>query len=180
MKRILIIAVLALAGAMPAAAQTEKALPIDAFYGTWTGGGVAENDDSVYFRTTARDFDVVIGPAGSGFRIDWTTVIRKGGDPNRPDIHRNQTTRTMVPTGKPGVWRCSDSGDPLTDREVCWSRLHDRTLAVYIMTVDEDGIYTLQQYDRTLSGAGMKLRFRSLSDGERERVVTGQLVKSGK
>ena len=47
------------------------------------GGGIAENDDSIYFGVTARDFDVTIGPAGNGFSVEWTSVIRGGDDPKQ-------------------------------------------------------------------------------------------------
>ena len=45
-------------------------LTIDAFFGSFSGGGVSENEDSIYFATTARDFDVKISPAANGFKID--------------------------------------------------------------------------------------------------------------
>ena len=54
-------------------------LPVSAFFGTYSGGGVAENEDSIYFAVTARDMDVVIRPAGAGFNVTWTSVIRRGG-----------------------------------------------------------------------------------------------------
>ena len=53
-------------------------LGIKAFFGNFQGGGVAENDDSLYFGVTARDFDVDIQPTGQGFSVKWTSVIRGG------------------------------------------------------------------------------------------------------
>lgn len=126
-------------------AFAQQTLPIGAFFGVWSGGGVAENEDSIYFRSTARDFDVTIRPEGAGFRIDWTTVIRKGGDPDKPDIRRRNSTKTLMPTGEPGVFRGTASGDPLEGKEMYWARLQKNTLSLFLMTVDKDGIYTLQQ-----------------------------------
>ena len=60
------------AGAASAADPNSTAL-----YGKFQGGGIAENDDSIYFGITARDFDVTIGPAGNGFSVEWTSVIRR-------------------------------------------------------------------------------------------------------
>ena len=168
----------AIAAGAPASAQ--QTLSIGTFFGAWSGGGVAENEDSIYFRSTVRDFDVTIRPAGAGFRIDWTTVIRKGGNPDKPDIRRRKSTKTLMPTGTPGVFHGTDSGDPLSGKEMYWARLDRNTLSLFLMMVDKDGIYTLQQYDRTLSGTGMRLSFKSLSDGDRQREVTGRLIKSGK
>ena len=180
MKRIVLTLAFLLTIAASPAAFAQQTLPIGAFFGVWNGGGVAENEDSIYFRSTVRDFDVTIRPAGAGFRIDWTTVIRKGGNPDKPDIRRRKSTKTLMPTGTPGVFHGTGSGDPLSGKEMYWARLDKNTLSLFLMTVDSDGVYTLQQYDRTLSGTGMQLTFKSLSDGDRQREVTGRLIKSGK
>ena len=68
---------------LPAAAAD---LPLDAFYGRYQGSGIAENRDSLYFGVTVRDLDVLIGAEGSGFFVEWTSVIRSGGDPANPDV----------------------------------------------------------------------------------------------
>ena len=66
-------------------AMAVENLPAAAFFGTFQGSGYAENRDSLYFGTTVRDLDVVIAPAGAGFSVTWTTVIRGGGDPDKPE-----------------------------------------------------------------------------------------------
>lgn len=155
-------------------------LTIDAFFGTFSGGGVSENEDSIYFATTARDFDVTIAPAGTGFKIDWTSVIRKGGDPSKPEIRKRKSSKTLRATGATGVFHCATSGDPLKGQEMCWANINGSTLSLYIMRVNKKGVYALQQYDRTLSGTGMKLVFKSTRSGERVRTVTGRLVKTAR
>jgi hypothetical protein len=164
------------APAFPAAAQN---LSIAAFYGTYTGFGVAENEDQAYFAMTPRDFDVVTAPAGDGFTLTWTSVIREGGDPKSPNVRRKTSTRTFVPTGK-GTWRAKENGDPLDGGEVSWARIVRTTLTVYALTVAADGTYEVQRYDRTLSGTGMDLTFTRLKDGERARRVKGKLVKQAR
>lgn len=154
-----------------------KDLTIDAFFGKFSGGGVAENDDSVYFAVTSRDFDVEIRPQGRGFRVAWTSIIRRGGDPSNPKVRRKQSTKTLMPTASPGVFHGSESGDPLKGKELYWARINGNTLTVFLMTINKRGVYELQQYDRTLSGMGMKLLFRSWRDGDRLRSVSGRLVK---
>ena len=81
MKRTIAFTMLLLAGLLPGWAGTFAAqnLPPQAFFGRFSGGGIASNADSLYFAVTARDFDVTIAPAGRGFRVDWTSVIRRGG-----------------------------------------------------------------------------------------------------
>lgn len=167
---------LMLAGGGPGRAQ--ETLPIEAFFGTFSGGGVADNRDSVYFAVTARDFDVTIQPDGPGFRIEWTTVIRRGGTPGNPDVRRRKAVKVLHPTATKTVFRCTDSGNPLDGRELCWARIEKTTLSMFVMTVDKDGVYQLQQYDRTLSGTGMRLVFKSMRDGDQLRTVHGRLVKS--
>ena len=153
-------------------------LSISAFFGKFSGGGIAQNADSVFFALTTRDFDVDIGPSGKGFTINWTSVIRRGGDPDKPDVRRKSTTKLFNPTANPGVFHCADSGDPLAGKEMCWARIEKNTLSIFVMVVDKNGVYELQQYDRTLAGAGMELVFKSFRDGDRLRSVSGQLIKT--
>lgn len=153
-------------------------LPMAAFYGKFSGGGIAHNADSEFFAMTTRDFDVVIEPNSGGVRINWTSVIRRGGDPMKPTVRRRRSSKILRPTATPNVFHCADSGDPLQGKEMCWARIDGNTLSVFLMTVGKDGIYELQQYDRTLSGTGMTLLFRSWRDGDRLRSVSGRLVKN--
>jgi hypothetical protein len=157
-----------------------KDLPISAFYGSFSGGGIAHNADSEYFAMTTRDFDVVIKPESGGVRINWTSVIRRGGDPQNPKVRRRSSSKLLRSTGTPNVFHGSKSGNPLKGKELCWARIDRNTLTVFLMTVSKEGVYELQQYDRTLSGTGMKLLFRSWRDGDRLRSVSGRLVKTAR
>ncbi len=177
MKWMIAVSMLLLTAAPALAGQN---LSVEAFFGRYSGGGIASNEDSLFFAVTARDFDVTIAAAGRGFRIDWTSVIRGGGTPDKPRIRRKSATKIFMPTGRPSVFHGTQSGDPLAGKEMCWARVTGRTLSVFLMTVDQDGIYELQQYDRTLSGSGMDLVFRSSRDGDRLRTVKGKLVKVAK
>jgi hypothetical protein len=150
---------------------------IKAFFGTFQGGGVANDADSLYFGVTARDFDFQIAPSGNGFEVKWTSVIRGGGTPSKPDVRRKTTSLTFAPTGRQGIWRAAESGDPVGGGTAAWARIGGNTLSVYLMVVLDDGRYELQQYDRTLTGQGMELVFRRLRDGEQVRTVKGRGVK---
>lgn len=155
-------------------------LDIKAFHGKFEGGGVAQNEDSLYFGVTARDFDVEIGPDGDGFKLTWMSVIRSGGTPGTPNARRKSSSLTFRPTDRPRVWRAATSGDPVTGGQAAWARISENTLTVYLMVVRDDGAYELQQYDRTLGARGMELVFTRLRDGEKVRTVKGLLVKVGK
>jgi len=152
-------------------------LSFKAFFGKFQGGGVAENDDSLYFGVTARDFDVDIQPASSGFSIAWTSVIRSGGTPEKPASRRKTSMRTFKATARTGIWQAVESKDPVEGGELCWARIKDDTLTVYLMVVRDDGVYELQQYDRKLLATGMEMSFTRLRDGDKVRRVKGRLVK---
>lgn len=183
MKRILILAA-ALLVMIPATMGTATAaedLPLSAFFGKFSGGGVAQNRDSIYFAVTARDFDVTIAPTpGNGFRVDWISVIRHGGKADRPQIRRKTSSKTLTATGTTGAFRGANNANPLDGGEMCWGYIRGNTLTVFLMRIDKGGNYELQQYDRTLTDTGMKLVFRSMRNGETVRTVTGRLVRTGK
>ena len=154
-------------------------LPLNAFFGSFAGTGVARSEDSQYFGVTVRDFDVQIEKTDSGFSVTWTTVLRQGGDPANPSVRRRSATLTFTPTGKPNVYRARES-DPMSDGGYAWARLYKNTLGVYIVSIDANGVYELQRYQRTLSGGGMDIVFTRLRDGEVQRTVKGKLAKQGK
>ncbi len=168
-----------LAFSAPASAQ-KRTLSIGHFFGTFSGGGVAENEDSLYFAVTARDFDVVIGAAKNGFKVTWTSVIRGGGDVDKPRVRKKSTSRTFVAGARPGVFAGATSGDPLSGKEMSWARIKGDTLVVYLMVIDKQGAYQLQRYERKLVGTGMELTFTRLKDGEKIRTVKGRLIKTGR
>jgi hypothetical protein len=180
MKSILMALALVLVAAPAFAQQRQQPQQVSpaAFFGTWSGGGVAENRDSIYFNMTARDIDVVIRPVDNGFTVAWTTVIRQGGDVANPNQRRRETLRTLRPAPQGRVWRCVESGDLFAGKETCWARITGRTLTLYQMTILANGAYEIEQYDRTLTGTGMDLKFTRLRDREPVRTVTGKLVKT--
>lgn len=179
MKRVRIstLAVIGVLAVFTAGGAQAADLSIKAFFGKFQGGGVAENDDSLYFGVTARDFDVAIQPADTGFSVTWTSVIRGGGTPGKPETRRKTSVRTFKPSGRPGIWEAVDSKDPLDGGELSWARIKDNTLTVYLMVIRDDGAYELQQYARTILPSGMEMVFTRQRDGDKVRSVKGRLVK---
>lgn len=155
-----------------------QSLPIDAFYGHFQGSGIAENDDSLYFGVTVRDLDVRIGPEANGFFVEWTSVIRGGGNPNNPDIRRRSQRVAFVPSKRSKVFTSKAYTDPM-EKGLIWARLRNQTLTVNVMRISDTGSYTVQTYDRTLNGTGMTLNFVNTTDGEPRRQVEARLVKVG-
>ena len=175
MKAWLVAIIIAVATAAPVRAQ---GLDITAFYGTFNGSGIAENADSLYFGVTVRDLDVTIGPENDGFFVEWTSIIRGGGDPNNPDVRERTSRVAFGPSDRPGIFRGRGATDPLTGDPVAWAYVADSTLTVHIMVIDDAGNYQIQTYDRTLTGTGMQLDFASRTNGEALRRVEGRLVKA--
>ena len=153
-------------------------LPIDAFYGYFSGSGIAENSDSLYFGVTVRDLDVTIGPEGNGFYVEWISIIRGGGDPAAPNVRERNSRMSFELSARPGIFRALNTGSPLTGEVLAWASIANTTLTVHIMAIRDDGGYEINTYSRTLSGTGMDLNFTSRRNGESIRTVEGRLVKT--
>lgn len=152
-------------------------LPVLAFAGHYTGTGLARNNLSEYFNLTVRDLDVVITPRDEGFVLNWTTVLRQGGDPENPTVKRKSTSLTFVPTENENVFRTVRRSDPMSGESFAWARIRGRTLTVHSLVISEGGSYEIHTYDRTLGAGGMALKFTRVRDGETTRSVTGKLTK---
>ena len=162
---------------LSASGASAKNIKLDAFYGTFKGNGVSENRDSLYFGVTVRDLDVKIEPAGSGFAIEWTTVIRRGGDAKNPKVRQKSQRMIFAPAGKGGVYGASDNGDLLSGQRYSWAYIKNDSLVIQIMSIDENGAYEMQSYTRTLVPTGMEFSFERIRNDEPVRTVKGKLTK---
>ncbi|MEC7657153.1 MAG: hypothetical protein VX416_12460, partial [Pseudomonadota bacterium] len=106
-------------------------------------------------------------------------IIRRGGDPNNPQIKRKSQYATFQLTDKPGVYRAMDLADPLLGGKYAWARLEKQTLYVYVLLISSDGKYDMQTYERTIKSSGMDFIFSRVRDGEPVRKVKGKLIKYG-
>jgi hypothetical protein len=171
---IVAIALLMLGGA---AAAQERDLSIRAFYGTWVGSAISESAVSVTFPVTVRDLDITIAETATGFRLEWTTVLRQRGDPDNPSAQRKSSALDFLASGRPGVWAAAGNTDPLASGSYAWAHIAGQTLSVNILSLAKDGSYSMQVYDRTVSPAGMQLVFKRIVGGQTERTVDGKLIK---
>jgi hypothetical protein len=147
------------------------------FFGTFKGNGVSQNKDSIYFGITVRDLDVKIEPAGDGFAIEWKTVMRRGGDPNNPNVRQKAQRMVFAPTGQAGVYRAADNGDLLSGQPYSWAHIRNASLIIHIMTIDRNGAYEMQSYTRTLEPTGMSFVFERIKNDAPVRTVKGKLAK---
>jgi len=165
-------AALLLAGA--ASAETIKD-----FEGHYVGVGVTRVQQSVgHVAARDRDLDVVI-IAGSdgGFSLSWKTVFLYRWTKSE-ESKKRFTSLTFKPTGRPGIWRATRSGDPLAGRAMIWARLAGKVLSVYVVAADPAGGLVTAIYQRTLTKKGMQLRFVSERDGEQLRTVNAMLRRA--
>ena len=94
-------------------------------------------------------------------------------------MKRTERALVFLLTEEPGVYRPAKVGAPLSDEELSWARIEDRSLIVYLMTISAQGIYEIQSYTRTLGVKNLKLLFTRIRDGERVRKVSGKLRRVG-
>lgn len=153
-------------------------LKIDAFYGQWSGQALTENSFNLAVPVVQRDLDVTIRPAATtgAFTVSWTTVQNNAGANVSDTAFKKATTYTYVPAGD-GRWKAQESQDPMQGG-YSWARITNKTLVIYVISVDQTGTLLWQKYNRTLGGGGMNLTFQSRRDGDKGRVVRGNLIKN--
>lgn len=174
-----VLAVLAALFVAPSAAAQE-ALALDAFFGSWQGSAIDTRVEASSLDYGLRDMDVRIAGTEDGFEIDWVTVIQSpgvgSGAAADAEARRRSTTQRFVRAG-PAVWEAADTEGPGLGRTHTWARLAERSLTVYVLEIDESGLYQLSRYERTITPAGvMDLKFTRTRDGVTVRRVSGSLM----
>ncbi len=152
---------------------------IEDFFGSYTGWGFA-TDASGSFMRTERDFALAIGPLeGGGFEIAWSTVKRKGSDPNSLESEVSKHAARFRPSDKPGMFLGVDNDTEFGAGPITWARLQPQRnlLVVYRMEVDENGVAELHVYQRMLTAKGLELFFTATRDNIGIRLVRGRYRK---
>ncbi len=150
---------------------------IEDFFGSYTGFGFAADESGPFIRTL-RDFELAIGPLEEGgFEIAWTTVKRKGSNPNSLESEVSQLAARFRPSDKPGVFLGVDNGTVFDASLITWARLQRNLLVVYRMVVDENGVIELHIYQRMLTAKGLELVFTATRDNKPIRSVRGRYRK---
>jgi hypothetical protein len=147
---------------------------LERFFGSFEGITIFQED-----ATQARDLRVIIRPfADGGFTVRWRTIIFDGADEPRGRTQViyfkpiNASSSVFAAT-KPNDAAGLASDSPLDGRPFAWAAIEGDTISVHVLTITEDGDYTIQTYDRTLTEDGMTLRFLKLHDGSVERRIYG-------
>ncbi len=131
---------------------------IEDFFGSYRGFGFATDRSGPFIRTE-RDFELAIGPLeGGGFEIAWSTVKRKGSNPNSLVSEVSEHRSRFRPSDKPGVFLGVNNGTLFDADPITWARLQNNVLVVYRMQVDENGVAELHVYQRMLTAKGLERR----------------------
>ncbi len=176
MKRFLaVVAIFAFVTILPLASPASAA-SIDPFVGHWVGMGITENGapaESVGFID--RELEVTIDPTADGFNVTWVTR-RPAGGATANKIKHSSISVPFARVDKPGIYRMTATGEPLSGDPYIWARVGDRALEVHSITISAQGVLEYQKYVRTLlSDNEMQLRFTRSLDGSIVRSVLAHL-----
>jgi hypothetical protein len=154
-------------------APPASAAPIDPFVGHWVGMGITENGapaESVGFID--RELEVTIKATTDGFNVTWVT--RRPSASNK--IKHSSISVPFAKVDKPGIYRMTATGEPLSDSPYIWAKVADRALEVHSITISEHGVLEYQKFVRTLlTDDEMQLRFTRSLDGSIVRSVLAHL-----
>jgi hypothetical protein len=174
MKKVILILVLTLTAFPPwSQAEAEETASVEAFVGDWTGVGLKEDRGDPLWpeNLEIRDLDINIKKTETGLIISWVTHMRETAEEKGTTTILNQTS--------PNVFVGNKSGDVLNGDSVVWGRIENQSLIVYILEVDQKGIYNLARYERMLlDNDKMYLFFTRTRDGKTVRRVEAELVRS--
>jgi hypothetical protein len=159
-------------GVRPAIAADD--VTIQSFFGTYEGRTLMPMGEP-----HNRGLRVVIRPVGAlGFTVEWLTALHKTGEQPEDKLQAID----FEPTGRPNVYAAahgSASPGPADGEPYAWARLTGKTLSVNVLTIDDNGDYVVQTYDRTLTASGMNLDFLRVRNGLIERQIKGSLKRIG-
>ena len=161
--------------------------PLQDFYGEFQGKSVAGTIGSAEEggEIAPRTLNVSILPHDEGFTLGWMTISTKASGKTKAKFNMID----FVPTNKPNIFRSAmrrDSEgrlvpmDPLSGDPYVWASIENDTMKVHAIEVTDSGGYEVQIYERTLTEAGMDLKFQRFEDGVLMREVVGILNRVGK
>jgi len=182
---IITLIVVAVTAAMAVPMARSEDLPIQAFYGEFEGRTLFPMGEP-----HNRELSVLIRPEGRfGFAVEWQTTIQKA----KKQPFTNSQILIFEPTPRASVYIASPPPDgdapsatsesrvfgPVDGVPYAWARVLGSTLTVNVFTIDEEGDYVVQSYNRTLTDKGMRLEFTRVRDGEIEQQIKGNLTRVG-
>ena len=149
------------------------------FVGSYEGSAEVIAADGT---TIPRDMSVEISKNKEGFRVKWTSVTYRSDGRIKEksyaiDFVASEREAVFAAAQQKNVFGHLVQLDPMKGEPYVWARMTGDTLTVYSLHVSEEGGYSLQQYDRTVTEGGLDLRFQNIRDGEILRAVETFLTR---
>lgn len=174
-------------GALPLVGPAAYGAGIEDFFGSWRG---IEISAPAGLEFQANDLDVAIERYDRGFHMRWTTLDRSGSE---ADFTAQPAEAGFSETERPGVYAYDPgggslfsslfaapaSGNPLEGETLLWARLGEAALVVYSLSIDPDGGFDLNRYERTLSDDGMVVNYQRRIEGREPLRIEGRLERAG-
>lgn len=162
------------------------AASIDTFMGRWDGHRIEIAGDDIPLETIS----IEIVKQNNGFQLSWKDLARN--DEGKPSVKalkvrfvrsNREDVFELAPESGSFLDRMFASpykGNPLEGETLLWARIDNATLAVYSLTIDNNGGFNLDHYAWTRTEDGLDLRFREQSEElDKELTIEGQLVQAG-
>ena len=159
---------------------------IEDFAGRWTGKSIERPNESM-----APDLlDIEIGPRDGGFELSWNDLAQHDRDASSA----KPLTARFVSTNRENVFEYApetgsfldrmfaspETGNPLEGETLLWARVDTDMLAVYSLTIDENGGFDLGHYSWTKTEDGLLLHYREQTEElGGEIVIEGRLAATG-
>lgn len=150
------------------------------FFGTFEGDALSSMNGQ------ERHLKLSFLPFNDGFKLLWETEIKTSS--SMAPFRLRKASFTFLPSSLPGLYREDmrvsmfetarqlqfTKGDPLV-----WAILHDHTMTVFHLVLNQQHDYVLQIYRRTLSeeGKALSVYFTSYMDGVQGDEIKGTLIR---
>jgi len=155
--------------------RAADALSISDFVGHFRGEAQVQAGDR-FFIQQLRDAEVDLRAEADGFRLSWNTLIHYD-EADKTKVRRRSAEMRFVAGPKPNQFRSLDPLEPFAEKPTAWAYINRDTLTVHVLSIQTDGNYELQTYERSLSGNTMTLHFSRLLPGRPELIVSGRLQR---
>lgn len=149
------------------------------FIGDFEGRYISADGD----EKRNRDLSVSIRKIKKGLNIGWATTTYKNAKPKTKnysiDFLESDRDNILSAAQKKNVFGGRDPLDPMKGEPYAWARIEGRKLSVFVLTIDADGGYEIQTYDRTLNDDNdLDLQFTRIRNGEVLRTLEAELLRT--
>lgn len=154
---------------------------IEPIVGSWQGQTVTSADSDFL----PEDLHVTVARSASDIHLSWNDLTLPGRQPIEARFVHTDRQGVFEYAPEAGsfldrMFAAPSSGNPLQGETLLWARTEADALAVYSLTIDEQGGFDLDHYSWSKTEEGLRLQFRQRTqDLGDELVVEGLLTRAG-